>query len=46
MPPRTRNLMKQFLKEDFFDALRWLFEGAIAWQAARATRNTAATKSS
>lgn len=35
MPPPSRNLMMQFLKEDFFDSLRWLFEGAVAWQAAR-----------
>jgi hypothetical protein len=28
-----------FLKDDLYDALRWLFEGAITWEAAR--RNTA-----
>ena len=27
--------MERFLKEDLYDALRWLFEGAIAWEAAR-----------
>ncbi len=26
---------EKFLKEDLYDALRWLFEGAVAWKAAR-----------
>jgi hypothetical protein len=26
---------EEFLRDDLYDALRWLFEGAIAWEAAR-----------
>jgi len=32
----THNKEKQdFLRDDLYDALRWLFEGAVAWEAAR-----------
>lgn len=35
MPPSNRSTMERFLKEDLYDALRWFFEGAVAWDAAR-----------
>ena len=34
-----RATLESFLKDDLYDALRWLFEGAVSWESAR--RNTA-----
>jgi hypothetical protein len=31
----TNKELHNFLAEDLYDALRWLFEGAVAWEAAR-----------
>ena len=31
----TSKVEEEFLRDDLYDALRWLFEGAIVWEAAR-----------
>jgi hypothetical protein len=31
----TNKELHKFIAEDLYDALRWLFEGAVAWEAAR-----------
>jgi hypothetical protein len=33
MLPMTLEKRKQFIQEDFYDALRWLFVGAVSWTA-------------
>ncbi len=35
MPVPDDSTKEKFLREDLYNALRWLFEGAIAWEAAR-----------
>ncbi|MGO9087339.1 MAG: hypothetical protein ACLQBK_19135 [Candidatus Sulfotelmatobacter sp.] len=32
---KTQKELHDFLSDDLYDALRWLFEGAVAWEAAR-----------